>query len=109
MAEVADERIARFRDEVLPCLVRRFDPERVVVFGSRVRGEALDHSDLDALIVAEAFRDVPWLERAPRVVLDCDIRFGVELLCYTPEELARKREQWGIVRTALEEGIDLIS
>ncbi len=35
--------------------------------------------------------------------MDCDIRFGVELLCYTPEEDARKREELGTVRTATAE------
>ena len=49
-----------------------------------------------------------WLDRPVRVVEDCDIRFGVELLCYTPQEYARKREELGIVRTASEQGIDLL-
>ena len=37
-----------------------------------------------------------------------DIRLGVELLCYTSEEYARKREELGIVRTATEEGVELL-
>ena len=49
-----------------------------------------------------------WLNRPVRVTLDCDIRFGVELLCYTPEEYERKRQEWGIVQTATEEGVELL-
>lgn len=108
MAEIADERVARFRREVLPCLQDRYDPERVILFGSRVRDEALAHSDLDVIVVSDAFRDVPWIDRPVRVSLECDIRFGVELLCYTSDEFARKREELGIVRTAVEEGFDLL-
>lgn len=104
----ADEKVARFRAEVLPRLVERFRPERVVVFGSRARGDALKHSDLDVLVVAEAFRTTPWLDRPVRVYEECDIRMGVELLCYTPEEYARKREELGIVRTATAEGVELL-
>ncbi|MGH7569698.1 MAG: nucleotidyltransferase domain-containing protein [Gemmatimonadales bacterium] len=104
----ADVKVARFRREVLPPLVRRFRPSRVLVFGSRARGEALKHSDLDVLIVAEAFRGIKWLDRPVRVVEECDIRFGVELLCYTPEEYARKRAELGIVRTASAEGVELL-
>lgn len=85
-----------------------FEPRKVLVFGSRARGDALQDSDLDLLIVAEAFREIRWLDRPVRVVEDCDIRFGVELLCYTPEEYQRKREELGIVRTATEEGVDLL-
>ncbi len=104
----ADEKVARFRREVLPALVATYQPSKVLVFGSRARGDALKDSDLDVLIVAEAFRPIRWLDRAFRVHMDCDIRLGVELLCYTPEEYARKREELGIVRTATAEGLDLL-
>lgn len=104
----ADEQVARFRAEVLPRLVERFGPERVVVFGSRARGDALKHSDLDVLVVSAAFRAIPWLDRPVRVYEECDIRMGVELLCYTPEEYARKRDELGIVRTATAEGVELL-
>lgn len=109
MAQAVDERIARFRREALPRLVRRYRPARVLVFGSRARGEALKDSDLDVLIVAEAFRGVRWLDRPVRVAEDCDIRFGVELLCYTPDEYERKLGELGIVRTASEEGLELLT
>ncbi len=109
MAQAVDERIARFRREVLPRLVQRYRPARVLVFGSRARGEALKDSDLDVLIVAEAFRSVRWLDRPVRVTEDCDIRFGVELLCYTPDEYERKLGELGIVRTASEEGLELLT
>ena len=103
-----DERVARFRSEVLPRLVERFRPSKVLVFGSRARGDALKDSDLDILIVAETFGEIRWLDRPVRVTLDCDIRFGVELLCYTPEEYERKQQEWGIVQTATEEGVELL-
>lgn len=103
-----DEKVGRFRREVLPRLRERFGPRHVIVFGSRARGDALKDSDLDVLIVADAFRGVPWLERPVRVAEECDIRLGVELLCYTPEEYGRKREELGIVRAAAAEGVDLL-
>ena len=108
MAKAADQRIERFRAEVLPLLVERFQPSKVLVFGSRARGDALQDSDLDVLIVAESFRGTRWLDRPVRVYEDCDIRFGVELLCYTPDEFERKRRELGTVRTAVEEGVELL-
>ncbi len=109
MAQTVDERVERFRREVLPRLIDQFEPSKVLVFGSRARGDALRDSDLDVLIVAEAFRDVRWLDRPVRVAEDCDIRFGVELLCYTPDEYERKLGELGIVRTASEEGLELLA
>ena len=108
MAPVLDEKVERFRREVLPRLVGAYHPSQVIVFGSRARGDALKESDLDVVVVSEAFAGTAWLDRPVRVAEDCDIRFGVELLCYTPDEYARKLEELGIVRTASLEGLDLL-
>jgi hypothetical protein len=104
----ADDKVARFRAEVLPRLVARYRPNKVLVFGSRARGEALRNSDLDVLIVSSAFEGVRWLDRQGRVYEDCAVRLDVELLCYTPEEYAGKVREFGIVRTAALEGVDLL-
>ena len=63
----ADEQVARFRAEVLPPLVVKYRPTRVLVFGSRARGAALEYSDLDVLIVSSAFTGIRWPERRGRV------------------------------------------
>lgn len=109
MAQAVDERVERFRRDYLPRLVEKFRPAKVLVFGSRARGDALRHSDLDLLVVSDAFAGVRWLERSVRVLEQVPVRFGVELLCYTPEEYARKVEEFGIVRTATLEGLELLS
>jgi hypothetical protein len=49
-----------------------------------------------------------WLDRPVQAAEACDIRFGVELLCYTPEEYQWKLGELGIVRTAAEEGRELL-
>lgn len=110
MAQVidADDKVARFRAEVLPRLVARYRPNKVLVFGSRARGDALRDSDLDVLIVSAAFEGVRWLDRQGRVYEACDVHLDVELLCYTPEEYARKVEELGIVRTATAEGVAIV-
>ena len=108
MATKTDERLARFCSEFLPKLVATFHPTVVVAFGSRVRGEGLTHSDLDLVIVSDSFRTIQWLDRPACVIEALGLDFGVDLLCYTPEEYARKRQELGIVRTACEEGIILI-
>jgi predicted nucleotidyltransferase len=108
MAARTDERIARFQNVFLPRLTAAFKPTVVIAFGSRVRGDSLSHSDLDLLIVSEAFHGMKWLDRPVRVIEATGINFGVDLFCYSPEEYARKREELGIVRTATEEGITLV-
>ena len=108
MVTNTDTRLAKFQSEFLPKLVAAFRPTLVLAFGSRARGEALKWSDLDLLVVSESFRDVRWLDRRVRVLETLDPPFGVDLLCYTPEEYERKRGELGIVRRASEEGIVLV-
>lgn len=103
-----DPRIRAFVERHLPRLRELYEPELVLVFGSRARGDALDESDLDLLVVSRQFQGVHFLERMSRVVSDLDIPFGVDVLCYTPEELAGKREELGTVSAALEEGLTLV-
>ncbi len=108
MATRADTRLEEFRSEFLPKLIAEFRPTLVLAFGSRARGEGLAHSDLDLLVVSEYFRDVRWLDRPVLVFEKVGLSFGVDLLCYTPEEYERKREELGIVRTASLDGLRLV-
>ena len=103
-----DEQIAHFRKDVLPRLVERYRPTRVLLFGSRARGEAREWSDLDVLIVSAAFAGVSWQDRIRQVTQECDVRLDVEPLCYTPEEFEGKVRELGIVRVAATEGVDLL-
>jgi predicted nucleotidyltransferase len=38
-------------DQIVDRIVQRFDPERIILFGSHARGDARDDSDVDLLIV----------------------------------------------------------
>jgi hypothetical protein len=93
--------------EYLPRLRERLAPLHVILFGSRARGDALSTSDLDLILVSPRFAAVPFLERPVRVLEVLGYPGGLELLCYTPEEFEAKREEMGIVRVAVEEGIAL--
>ena len=107
MAQVQDPKLAEFVRGHLPALRERLAPLQAIAFGSRARGDALSTSDLDLMLVSPRFSGVPFLKR-PVVVLEAlDYPGGLELLCYTPEEFEEKREEFGIVRVALKEGISL--
>ena len=79
----------------------------MIAFGSRVRGTALQSSDLDIIVVADHFTQVAWLDRSVAVQMAVGAPFGMDVLCYTPEEFKRKSEELGIVRTAALEGTEL--
>ena len=81
--------------------------QKVILFGSRARGDWLHESDYDFVVVSPKFEDVPFYSRPVDLYQYWKGHPGVELLCYTPEEFQRKRRQISIVREAVREGIEL--
>ena len=63
MVPVTDELL----DEMVRGIVAEADPEQVILFGSRARGEAREHSDVD-LIVIEAEPFGPGRSRIDEIV-----------------------------------------
>jgi hypothetical protein len=107
VAQAQDRKLGEFIRHHLPTLRARLAPLQVIAFGSRVRGDALSSSDLDLILVSPWFAAVPFLRRPVAVVEMLDYPGGLELLCYTPEEFEEKRQELGIVRVAVEQGIAL--
>lgn len=69
------------------------------LFGSRARGDYLEESDWDLLLVSPQFADIPFPERATMLLKRIPLR-RVELLCYTEEEFRERVKEIGIVAEA---------
>jgi len=59
------------------------------------------------VIVSEDFEGVPFIERISPLLRRLRVS-NVELFCYTPAELEKGRDGFGIVGVALKEGVGLI-
>jgi predicted nucleotidyltransferase len=86
-------------------IVRRFHPERIVLFGSQARGEAGRRSDVDLLVI------VPETESRRRLAADIydalvGIPVGTDVIVVTTDDVERYADTVGtIVQTALEQGV----
>ena len=79
-----------FLDEIVTAL-REYDPERIILFGSRARGDADEHSDYDVVVIKRT--DRPFLDRLEAMVPYLrKLNRAVQVLVYTPEEFERVRE-----------------
>ena len=85
----------------------KFSPELVVLFGSRARGDYLKHSDYDIIVVSRSFEDIHFLDRLTMLFELWDYDFDLDILAYTPDEFEGKKKEIGIVRDAVEEGIEI--
>jgi predicted nucleotidyltransferase len=84
-------------------LLEGYNPERIILFGSRARAQADEHSDYDILVVKRT--DRPFLERLQDMI-PVLVAFDrpAEILVYTPEELANMSGQ-GLGWIVEEEGV----
>lgn len=82
--------------------------ERVVYFGSRVRGDHDEESDIDILVVSPSFDDQPTYKRPAPFYREWlyDELPEPELICLTPDEYKKQRRRSPhIVREATETGM----
>jgi predicted nucleotidyltransferase len=94
----------RGKAEQLVDLLRRYDPDRVYLFGSQARDEADDMSDIDIVIIMPT--KLPFLDRIRRIAKRLPISLGaVDLLVYTPEEWRQMQlDGNAFAETIVEEG-----
>ena len=92
---------------------RRLPDARVILFGSRARGDSLKTSDVDLIVVSRFFEGMHFTDRSSlilRILWEEGVMpsgVDVDALCYTPEEFERKRREIGVVREALRYGVEL--
>ncbi len=79
-------------DDIVRQIVEKFNPQKIILFGSYARGDFKPESDLDLLVVMETSlrenRQALLIEQS----LDVDL-FGLDLLVKTPQGLSERIAQ----------------
>jgi len=91
-------------DVLRDAIVRAVHPRRVILFGSRARGDARRESDYDILIVVAAGRDVDEVRvEARRAMRDVPVAKDV-LVVTEPAFEAWALRRSGVIREAMSDG-----
>ncbi len=79
--------------------------EKILIFGSRARGDYLETSDLDVIIVSRDWERIPFPRRL-QMIQECweNNWIGLDGFGYTPEEF-EKGKNFVLISQAIKEGI----
>jgi len=109
MDKIKDKRIDKRIKDFIKRIKRKYRIEKVILFGSRARGDYLKNSDYDLIIVSPDFREKFFTKRIAEMYDHWKFfPINIEPICYTPEEFEEKKKQIGTVKQALKEGIEII-
>jgi predicted nucleotidyltransferase len=95
-------------DDLIGDIVRRIvetaQPDKIILFGSRARGDNRPNSDFDVLVIKES-SEPRYRRSVPLYVALADVPAEVEVMVYTPEEIDEWRQvSQAFVTTAVREG-----
>ena len=77
-------------------IVKRFRPERIILFGSHARGAAGPDSDVDLLVVMTVDGSVVEKRLEIRQALS-DIRIPIDVVVTSPEDFAWRKDMVGTI------------
>ena len=90
--------------DIIRRIVQTAQPDKIILFGSRARGDARPDSDFDVLVIKES-SEPRYRRSVPLYVALADLPAEVEVMVYTPEEIDEWRQvSQAFVTTAVREG-----
>jgi uncharacterized protein len=87
--------------QIVDVIVERFNPQRIILFGSRARNEARPDSDIDLFVEMDS--DLNPRARSSLIYAafdDCD--WPMDVLVYTPQEVNELRGVFGTMLSIIE-------
>ena len=89
-SKIRRKELQREIDRIIPILVKKYKPEKVVVFGSMGSGKVGRWSDIDLAIIKRTKKTLP--ERWDEVAGLIHPERALDYIVYTPEEFLRLKK-----------------
>lgn len=93
---MATASVERLIDKMVRRIVKKFDPEKIILFGSHAKGTARPDSDVDLLIVMPVAGSKRKMQLELRTALH-DVRVPKDVIVTTPEEFAWRKDVVGTI------------
>ncbi|NOY77280.1 MAG: nucleotidyltransferase domain-containing protein [Calditrichaeota bacterium] len=69
-------------------IIKEFDPEKIILFGSYAYGNPTPESDVDLLVIKKTSQ--PTMELSSKIALLLDHTFPFDIIVITPEQINRR-------------------
>ena len=91
---------------ITECIIREYQPDKIILFGSWARGDADEQSDIDLLVISDREKNLPRYKRGLDVrLLLSQFQSPKDILFYTNEDVERWRGvPHTFINTVLSEG-----
>jgi len=108
-----NKKVSYFLNKYLDRIKSVYAPDEMWLWGSRAYGSPGEYSDIDLIVVSTKFSDIKFTKRMYKFIESIGLLTDrntevVDVLCYTPDEFARKKGQISIVSEVLKKGIRII-
>jgi len=92
--------------QITECIIREYQPDKIILFGSWARGDADEHSDIDLLVISDREQGLPRYKRGLDVrLLLSQFQSPKDILFYTHKDVERWRDvPQTFVNSVLSEG-----
>ena len=88
--------------------IMKIKMDKMILFGSRARGNFREDSDFDVMIISDHFANIPLYRRTIEFQNKWEKDVPLEILCFTNKEAEKlSKNSWGIVREATNTGIEI--
>lgn len=96
--------VRKFKDVVMG----KISLSKLILFGSRARGDFGKDSDFDLIIVSDDFEGIRSYKRGARLRADWGYEYSVDMLCLTQNEFNKvKDNRQTIIGLAVKEGVEI--
>ncbi len=94
-------------EKILNAILKIIVPDKVILFGSRARGESHQTSDYDILVVKSGIENGTEIEgEIYESLFDEKVKATVDILVATPEIIEKYKDTSGcVIKPALKEGV----
>jgi len=91
-------------ERVLPLIIEKYQPEKIILFGSLATGDVHEWSDIDLVLIKET--DLNYIDRLLEFKKIFDINLATDVFIYTSNEFSQrvKEEHYFMVDEILGKG-----